>query len=267
MTAANEFLIAEEDQEESGPIILGIPLTPRNIGIAIGVAGAILAGVGVFKLVMPAIAEGSSLNGQITTKQEEIEQQEERLKKIDEAKQQLVEAKNRRAAVTALFADEDSLDTLMFDIDEQLNQVNANVIDDEQKARITKFEPVQLPDGSDTEVVTDGSLGAAVNEQLRRRKYKLEFEGSFGQTRQFLVILERMQPMLVVRNLQTQLVDSDSVVEGEYKDGQFVPASEQPQRRLKTSFDLSALMPLSQEQIEAAVEDAAQASEDGEQTQ
>lgn len=266
MTAANEFMIAEEEQEESSPIILGVPLTPRNIGIAIGVAGAILAGVGMFKLVMPAIAEGSSLNEQITAKQQEIEQQDERLKKVDEARQQLVEAKNRRAAVTALFADEASLDTLMFDIDEQLNQVNANVTDEEQKARITKFEPVQLPDGSDTEVVTDGSLGTAVNGQLRRRKYQIEFEGSFAQARQFLVILERMQPMLVVRNLQTQLLDSNPVVEGEYKEGQFVPASEQPQRRLKMSFDLSALMPLSQEQIEVAAPEDQEASEEAEKT-
>ncbi|MDY7024367.1 MAG: pilus assembly protein PilO, partial [Cyanobacteriota bacterium] len=105
---------------------------------------------------------------------------------------------------------------------------------------------------SDIEIVNDGSLGPAVNGKLRRRGYEVEFEGSFAQTRQFLIILERMQPMLVVRDLETKLVDASPVVEGEYRQGQFVPDSEQPQRRLRTSFTLRALMPLSQEQIEAA---------------
>ena len=256
MTAANEFIEVEEDVEASGPVVLGVPLTPKNIGIGIAIAGVLPAVFGVFKLVMPTIAQGNELNNQITAKQQEIEQQEERLSKKAEAEQQLAEALQRRAAVTALFADEATLETLIFDIEEQLNSVNAGVTDDDQKARITKFEPAEPQGGtqptSDVEVVNDGSLGSAVNGKLRRRKYEVEFEGSFAQTRQFLIILERMQPMLVVRNLKSELAESTPVVEGEYKQGKFIPATEQPQRRLKTSFTLSALMPLSQEQRDAA---------------
>ncbi|MEL7034773.1 MAG: pilus assembly protein PilO [Cyanobacteria bacterium J06592_8] len=257
MTAANEFIEVDEDIESSSPVILGIPFTPRNIGIAIAVAGVLLACFGIFKLVLPTMAQGNELKSQIDTKQQEIEQQEERLRKKGEAEQQLAEAQQRRASVTALFADENTLETLLFDIEEQLNTLNTGVIEDEEKARITKFEPAK-PQGtpqqadSDIEVVNDGSLGSAVNGKLRRRGYEVEFEGSFAQTRQFLIILERMQPMLVVRDLETKLVDSSPVVEGEYKQGQFVPDSEQPQRRLRTSFTLRALMPLSQEQLEEA---------------
>ncbi|WP_413162088.1 pilus assembly protein PilO [Capilliphycus salinus ALCB114379] len=256
MTAANEFIVVEEGIEDSSPVVMGVPLTPKNIGIGIAVAGILLAGFGVFKLVMPTIAQGNELNSQITSTQTEIEQQEERLSKKAEAEQELAEAQQRRAAVTALFADEATLETLMFDIEEQVNTINAGITDDNQKARITMFQPILPEDGqgsaSGIEKVEDGSLGTAVDGKLRRRRYEVEFEGSFAQTRQFLIILERMQPMLVVRNLSTELVESKPVWQGEYKQGKFIPATEQPQRRLTTSFTLSALMPLSQEQRDAA---------------
>ncbi|EAW35785.1 hypothetical protein [Lyngbya sp. PCC 8106] len=260
MTAANEFIEVDDEQDIETPVVLGVPLTPKNIGIAVAVVGVLLAGFGMFKLVLPTMAEGRELDNQIVATQQEIEQQEERLSKKGEAEQQLIEAQQRRASVTALFADEDTLETLIFDIEEQLNRVNAGITEDEEKAIITKFEPTQ-PSGANQsnsaiEVVNDGSLGSAVNGKLRRRGYEVEFEGSFAQTRQFLIILERMQPMLVVRDLKTELVESAPVVEGEYKQGKFIPASEQPQRRLKTSFTLSALMPLSQEQLDAALDAA-----------
>ncbi|MEA5541667.1 pilus assembly protein PilO [Limnoraphis robusta Tam1] len=262
MTSANNvFIEAEDEQEVSGQVVLGVPLTPKNIGIAVAVAGVLLAGFGIFKFVMPTIAQGNDLNTQILAKQQEIEQQDEKLSKKAQAEQELAQAQQRRAAVTALFADEATLETLVFDIEEQLNRLNTDITEDEEKARITKFQPAQTqgtPEStSDTEVVNDGSLGSAVNGKVRRRGYEVEFEGSFAQTRQFLIILERMQPMLVVQDLKTQLVEAAPVVAGEYKQGKFVPSGEQPQRRLKTSFNLSALMPLSQEQLDAAAASAA----------
>jgi type IV pilus assembly protein PilO len=92
----------------------------------------------------------------------------------------------------------------------------------------------------------------------------VEFEGSFAQTQQFLTILERLQPLLVVRNLTTELNEKNPVLEGEYQNGKFVPATEQPQRRLTTAFDLHALLPLSQEQVEAAAAEAEKAAEEAE---
>ncbi len=257
MTSANNvFIEAEDEQEASGPVVLGVPLTPKNIGIGIAVVGVLLAGFGIFKLVMPTIAQGNDLDQQIVGKQREIEQQDEKLSRKAEAEQELVAARQRRAAVTALFADQATLKTLIFDIEEQLNSVNAGITNNDEKARITQFEPSPTPGGttsaSEAEVINDGSLGPAVDGKLRRREYQVEFEGNFAQTRQFLIILERMQPMLVVRDLQTRLVEAAPVVVGEQRQGQFVPASEQPQRRLRTSFNLRALMPLTQEDLEAA---------------
>ncbi len=263
MTAAidNEFEVEQDLDEASGPSLFGIQFTPKVIGIIIGIAGTLLAIAGIYKAVLPAVQQGNTLGEEIKTTQREIEKQNERLSKKAEAEQELASALQRRASVTGLFADESTLETLLFDLNEQINQINVNITKDAEKARITEFEPVQNQEGSDIEVVNDSSLGTGVNGKLRRREYKVEFEGSFAQTRQFLTTLERMQPLLVTRNLTSELVEQNPVVQGEYKNGKFVPSAKQPQRRLTIAFDLHALLPLSKEQVEAMAAEAEKAAE------
>ncbi|KDR59193.1 MULTISPECIES: hypothetical protein [Oscillatoriales] len=250
MVAANEYLLdPDEDEEEegsSGPVILGLAITSKVIGIAIGAVGAILFGAGVFYLAFPAWEEQQMLNSSIQTKQREIEQQNEKLQQQEEAERQLAEAKQRRASVTALFADEANLQTLMFDVNEQLNQINGGILDEDLKARLIRFQP--LNDGP--VLVADGSLGSQVNNKLRRQEYEVELEGSFEQIRRFLISLERMQPMLVVRDFSSQLLDRAPELKGEIRQGRFVPIDDQPQRRLRSTFKLHALMPLSDQQRE-----------------
>ena len=257
MTAAidNEFEVEQDQEEFEGPSLFGIQFTPKVIGIVIGIAGALLAVAGIYKVVLPSMQQGNDLNQEIETTQQEIENQNERLKNRGEAEAELIIALQRRASVTGLFADESTLQTLLFDLNEQIDQINANVTTDAEKARITQFEPV-----GEIEIVNDSSLGTGVNGQLRRREYQVEFEGSFVQTRQFLTSLERMQPLLVVRNLTSKLVEQNPVVQGEYKDGKFVPSADQPQRRLEIAFDLEALLPLSQEEVEARAAEAEKAA-------
>ena len=256
MTVANEFLQEVDGDNGSAPVVFGIPITPKIMGIGIGVGGALLAGFLIYQFLMPALVEGQTLRTDIQTKQEEIEKQDQRLRERDKAEKALADAKVRKATVTALFADEASLNTLLFDINEQINKINAGIIDDTKKAKLTQFTPVQLGT-PDEEIVNDGSLGPDVNGKLRRREYDVVFEGSFEQSRQFLIALERLQPMLVVRNLTTKLDDQNPVIQGEYKQGRFVPSPNQPQRRLQTSFDLQVLLPLSPEQLAAAAAAAA----------
>ncbi|MDS1345786.1 pilus assembly protein PilO [Planktothrix agardhii] len=255
MTVANEF-IQDVDGEDSGPVIFGIALTPKIMGIGAGVVGVLVAGFLIYQFVLPTLTIGQTLRGDIKTKQDEIEKQDQRLREKDKAKKELADAKIRRDTVTALFADDASLETLLFDINEQINKINAGIIDNSKRAQLTQFKPIPLEKPED-EIVNDSSLGAEVNGKLRRRRYEVEFTGSFEQTRQFLVALERLQPLLVVRGLKSQLGDATSVIEGEYRQGKFVPSANQPQRRLKSNFELQVLLPLSQEEVKAAAAAAA----------
>jgi type IV pilus assembly protein PilO len=259
MTVANEFIQDVED-EGSGPVIFGVALTPKVMGIGAGVLGVLLAGFLIYKLVLPTLTTGQTLREDIKTKQDEIEKQDQRLREKDKAKKELADAKIRRATVTTLFADDASLETLLFDINEQINKINAGIIDDDKLAQLTQFKPIAIEKPED-EIVNDSTLGSEVNGKLRRRRYEVEFTGSFEQTRQFLVALERLQPLLVVRGLKSQLGDTTSVIEGEYRQGKFFPSPNQPQRRLKSSFELQVLLPLNQEEVKAAEAAAAAAAE------
>ncbi|MFM6192114.1 MAG: pilus assembly protein PilO [Planktothrix sp.] len=250
MTVANEF-IPDVEGEAGGPVIFGVPLTPKIMGIGAGVVGAIFAGFLIYQFVLPTLAQGQTLRDEIKTKQEEIEKQDQRLRERAKAEKELADAKVRRATVTALFADEAGLETLLFDINEQINKINAGIIDDSKKAKLSMFTPIAL-ETPDAEIVKDGSLGPDVNGKLRRRAYKVEFEGSFDQTFGFLASLERLQPLLVVKGLKSTLKDQTPTIEGEYRQGKFVPSANQPQRRLKTSFELQVLLPLTEEQAKAA---------------
>ncbi|VXD23906.1 pilus assembly protein PilO [Planktothrix paucivesiculata] len=259
MTVANQF-IEDVEGEGSGPVIFGVPLTPKIMGIGAGVAGLLLAGFLIYKLVLPTLTIGQTLREDIKTKQDEIEKQDQRLREKDKAQKELEAAKIRRSTVTALFADDASLETLLFDINEQINKINAGIIDEGKLAQLNQFKPIPVEKPED-EIVNDSTLGSEVNGKLRRRRYEVEFTGSFEQTRQFLVALERLQPLLVVRGLKSQLGDATSVIEGQYRQGKFVPSANQPQRQLKSSFELQVLLPLSQAEVKAAAAAEAAAAE------
>jgi len=141
------------------------------------------------------------------------------------------------ADVLALFADEDSLETLLLDINERIKSANAGVTDEARLAVLSRFDVNQDASG----IVQDGSLGPAVDGRLERLVYNLEMEGSYAQTQSILRSIERLQPLLVVEDFRTEV----QPVEREFRlDGQnnLVPISA-PQPRLRTTFEINALSP------------------------
>lgn len=260
MTVTNEYgPIGDAEQQETGASggLFGLQLTPPIIGAGLAVLGIGLAAYVGTQLVMPISEENAKLSTEIDAKQSEVQKQTAELNREAEANAKLADAQRRRAFVTSMFASEKSLETLLFDVNQVVDKINAGIPTDEQKAKLTKFEPVILQKGPaapkpgvpviDADIVNDTSLGSALAGQLRRKVFKVEFEGNYRQTRTFLQNLERMQSLLVVRNLKTQLVEQAPKLEIEFRQGKIVPvAAVQPQ--LKTSFDLHALLPLKQEE-------------------
>jgi|JI102314DRNA_FD_contig_123_65444_length_8838_multi_5_in_0_out_2_4 type IV pilus assembly protein PilO len=262
MNAANDFATGEEGQEgPGGPALFGIAITPEIIGIGIAVLGVALAGYLVFQLIMPELDKKTQLEEKIKTTEKQQQDLTDKIKKKTEALAKLEEAKQQKQDVTAMFASDVTLPTLLFDLTQRIREINATVKSDEEKAKILKFEPVivkpQAPGGAkpgglptDTEaayVVNDDSFGMGVVGKLRRKTYKVEIEGNFNQTKAFLRGLEKMQALLVVKNLKTQLQQQQAgPVEVEWRQGKFIPVNPPP-AKLKTSFDLNALLPLKQE--------------------
>lgn len=254
MTVSNEFIPSGAQEETGGQEIFGIKLTPQVQAIAIAVLGLGVAGYLGYQFVLPEFQKGSELNQKITeSKQTQLQLQAQIQKKAEaEAKQE--EAKQRRAQVTAMFASDASANTLLLDMSQLVNKINAGVQGEDLKAKITKFEPdmppataTAAPGAPDPDILSDTSFGPSLAGKLRRKKYKVEFEGNFAQTRNFMRNLELMQSLLVVRNLKSELLASNQAIEIDFLKGKIVPV-EQPQTKIKTAFDLHALLPLKEEE-------------------
>merc|ERR1739838_1264402 len=156
-------------------------------------------------------------------------------KQIEE--QANVEAENKIA--------EKQIKTLLYDMNKLIEEINAGITDEEQQAKMTEFQPVEPKNGN--YIVNDNSLGTLVNGKLKRREFKVKFEGSYPQTRAFMIAIERMQTLLVMKNLRTKLEQGNQVIEVEWKQNKFVPVSK-PESRLIISFDMHALLALSEQE-------------------
>ena len=252
MVVANEWdpELEEEEAEESG--FQKLLKDPKIIGIGLGVLGAALAGWVVYSSVMPAIEKGKTLDGELEAAKAKIVEQKRQIKERPKAEAALQEAQQNREDVTRLLASDRTMETLLYDINQLIDTINAGITDEEEMAKMTRFNPELSKDGN--YVVNDGSLGPLVNGKLKRREFKVEFEGSYPQTRAFAIALERMQPLLAIKNLRSQLQQQGQTVQVEWKQGKFIPV-EVSENRLKTSFDLHALLALSEEESLAAEEE------------
>ncbi|MEG4804668.1 pilus assembly protein PilO [Microcoleus sp. ARI1-B5] len=253
MTA--EFIPSGAPAEEAGTQeIFGIKLTPQVQAIGIAVLGLGVAAYLGSQFVLPEFQKSDEIKQKIAdNKKTQVELQTLILKK-SEAQAKQDEAKQRRANVTAMFASDAGSNTLLLDMNQLVNRINAGVQGDDLKAKITKFEPdvppagaAPVPGAPDPDILSDTSFGPSLAGKLRRKKYKVEFEGNFAQTRNFMRNLELMQSLLVVRNLKSELLSSTQAMKIDLLKGKIVPV-EQPQTKIKTAFELHALLPLKQEE-------------------
>jgi type IV pilus assembly protein PilO len=254
MTA--EFISSQKPEEETGAQeIFGIKLTSQVQAIGIAVLGLLLAGGIGYQFVLPEFQKSGEFKQKITESKQTQQQLQAQIQKKAEAEAKQEEAKQRRANVTAMFASDASANTLLLDMTQLVNRINAGVQGDDLKAKITKFEPDIPPDAAatgalvaqDPDILADTSFGPSLAGKLRRKKFKVEFEGNFAQTRNFMRNLELMQSLLVVRNLTSELLSSAQPIEVDFVKGKIVPVG-QAQTVIKSSFELHALLPLKQEE-------------------
>lgn len=248
MVVANEWNpeLEERKEEQGGQKILGVSLKdPRFIGGAIGMIGLGIAGFLGYNQLKPAIDKGAELRAEIKTAEVKIAQKKKQITERPKAELEKKKAEKQREDVTSLFASEKTIKTLLYDIDKLIDQINGGITNEDKKAKMTKFQPVDHKDGD--YIVNDNSLGPLVNGKLKRREFKVEFEGSYPQTRAFMIALERMQTLLVVKNLKTQIKQGNQVLEVEWRQNRFVTVNK-PESLLITSFDVSALLALTEQE-------------------
>ncbi|MBD1823995.1 pilus assembly protein PilO [Cyanobacteria bacterium FACHB-DQ100] len=265
------------------PTAFGITFTPMISGVVLGVMGLLGAGAIVSYLVMPAWEANQALDAKVKEKTQQLQQQGEIRKQIQEAKNQLEQAKQKRDQVYSLFASEKTLNTLLFDLNQLIERNNAGLL----AARNTKLNacPVYVqqlfstpggaqefqdrfgqlvaeaklrrfkPDEKGAAVISDSSLGAPIDNKLKRQTIDVEIRGNFNQTQSIFRTIERLQPLLLVRNLSVKVADN-KVSEGLYEiqpDGTIRYLTNcQPDNQITTTFQMDALMPLTEVERKAA---------------
>lgn len=275
MTAGGDFIPSEQgfDVEPDYPTIFGLRLSPTVSGVLIAVFGLVGAGALLYYLVLPEWDKYQQLQTAVQQTEAEIQQQAAIAQQINKAKQDLEEAQKQKDEILTLFANEKSLDTLLLDLNRQVDARNAdlsrrrqqklaqcpaivreNLKDFENqfgeiaaKAELKTFKPVELKTPQQSAIITDSSYGSQVNNKLKREVVDVSFSGNFEQTAAILQSIERLQPLLVIRNLESSL---------DNKSKSFVPLTGAsaciPDPKINTQFQLEALLPLTPEEVQKA---------------
>jgi type IV pilus assembly protein PilO len=240
MTVGGDFMPVEgrETDAPAYPKVFGVTITPTVAAILLTLLGAIGAYLLWTNLVQGTLTRNQELKADIQAKEAQLQNQADTQKQIADAKVRLQEAQQLQADVRSLFASEDSLNTLLLDINERVQSVNAGITDPAKRAKLAQFDLNAEESGP----ITDSSLGAEVNSKLERRVYDVAIEGTFPQTQSIIRNIERLQPLLVVTDLNSELDQATQKVVLDNR-GRLVPA-EQPDTRITTTFKLQALTPI-----------------------
>ncbi|PSO50031.1 MAG: pilus assembly protein PilO [Cyanobacteria bacterium SW_9_44_58] len=246
MTFSDELPPEEQLEEEEGPQYpeaFGITFTPLVSGIAFAVLGIAGAGYMWFNFVQPARQEYSELRNQRDNLEAQIEQQPVIQGKIKELESEIQIIRSQQKEVLNLLSSEKSLDTLSFDLEQTIQQATpASTQQESNQFELTRFEPLMAT----PEVVSDDSFGEAANGKIQRKTYSLEIVGTFAQTQSLIQQLERLQPLLLVNNFSTEVTEQPKV-KFSFEQNRFIVA-EKP--RLRSSFQLEAILPVSQEKLQ-----------------
>lgn len=252
MNAGDDFLPSDPSlglgQGSNYPTLLGITLTPVVGGVIFAVLGLGSAAYLWLNIVQPVVEKQGTLKTSFQEKQDQIQQKQLGIKKIAQAEQRRAEAKKEREQVLALFSNEKTLDTLLLDLNNFVSTRNAQLI---------KFEPLQQAQrattptdiaGSVKGVVNDNSLGPDANGKVKRKVASVELEGGFDQIQSIMRNIERLQSLVVVKDFRAELGGTEA------QKFQFNPQGKAiviGAPRIRTSFKLEALMPLTSEETAA----------------
>lgn len=242
-----------EDVSSAYPVLFGVTFTPVVIGAVVGGLGFLGAVYMGLNIVKPEFDKFQQLQTTSSTLQAKVDQKNTQAKQADQVRAELAKTKEQQTQVLGLFANEKSLDTLLLDTSRQVESSNDKLTGiNPVRAKLRRFEPT----GDKPEIIKDGSLGEKVNNKLKRQIIRVEIEGKFAQMQAIMRNIERLQPLLLVQNYDSKLAPIE-----EEKSDDKKPGIRKDIGKLITSFDLVALMPLTEEEAaRIAAEEAAKAA-------
>jgi len=234
MTFADDFAPIEGEELEAQspwPVAFGVTFTPNTVGILLGVLGLAGAAAMAYYLALPAWTSLTELQG---TRDQQAQQRDQLLAQIQRRQQLELEAQQaqvRRQQVLNLFASEDAVNTLLLDLNRQVQA---------REGAIDTYDPAEEP----LQIVQDSSWGADVNGLLKRKQLAMEVTGTFNQVQNVLRSFEQLQAVLAIENMD--LATTGTLQLRPNNQGRLV-ASEPPE--LRARFDITVLVPVSEEEL------------------
>lgn len=272
MTSSGDFFSLDTDRTTVSerpvtyPTAFGITLTPRVQMIAFLLLG-LAAAYGLYNvLVKPVQLEKEKLEAQVSQKQAQVDQQKADLKNLPELQANLQQAMAQRMGIYGLLGKSQSLDTLLLDINQQIQSSNS-AIATALRANSQSLKPDQLAalglspaqvdrirsqfgrtpglqkllytseltsfSPKDPVPYTEGPP-ELVN-KLKRQTVEVSMRALFPQTLTILRNLERLEPLLIVRDVKQEIAPPPAGVQEQQLQG--------ITRLLNTSFTLDVLVP------------------------
>ncbi|MEM7725605.1 MAG: pilus assembly protein PilO [Cyanobacteria bacterium P01_A01_bin.45] len=237
--AGGEF----EDESPNYPVVFGVTFTPKVSGILAAVLGIAGTAYMVMNMIMPTWEVFQEQTGKQTQLQQDIQSKKDSLNSIDEVKEELAKAKQQQLQVLSVFANEKNLDTLLLDLNRWVVAGNDLLPTNAVKAKLKKF----VPDGLEPQPINDGSLGTQVNGKLKSSSISVDIVGTYDQTQSIIRNIERLKPLLIVKDYKSALGTEPVSADGKTKPR----VGGAP---IRTSFTLQALMPMNPDEVKAATQ-------------
>jgi type IV pilus assembly protein PilO len=225
------------------PSVFGITFSPLITGLCVAAVGIGISGYVFISQLQPQLTKNQELESKLAQTQEQIQQRKDNAKKIAAAEQSLDRANAQKSIVIGLFASDKKLDTLLLDLNKLVN------IRQGELQRFTPDAPITGSSGSSgAAVVSDGSLGAALNNKIKRKGVGIEVKGNFEQVQSILRTIERLDQLLIIKDFRADVDKTTQKIVVDAQ-GKLVP---QPEATIKTSFKIQALIPLNPAEQAAA---------------
>ncbi len=221
------------------PSIFGITFSPIVIGAFVAVLGGGISLYLYLSFLQPQMAKNQEMETKLNETQQQIDIRKDNAQKIATAEKNLDLANAQKQVILGLFANDKKLDTLLLDLNKLVNI---------RQGELQKFDPEISVNAMGGAPITDGSLGSALNNKIKRKGVAIEVKGSFEQVQSILRTIERLDQLLIVKDFRADVgKESQKIVIDEQ--GKIIP---QPDPVLVTTFRIQALIPMTAAEQAAA---------------
>jgi len=244
----NAGVISNDEGASGGVTLFGVTLTSKVLGILMGVGGIGLAIYAATTYVMPIWDQVQSGQNNIATKKSGLTALEQKVASKGNVAQKIEEANKQNQFILSLLPNVDNIDTMMRDIQEQIPKTIVIALPPDFSYEIAgtmrAFQPAEPVKGP----------------QYNTYSFTIGFDGKFEDVFNTIQRIERLKPLLVVKNLK---LTKKPLPSEKFKFSRPIAAGKEKEiidilpPLIGADFTLEAFVPLSEAELKAATAAAA----------